>query len=52
MASENEALDFIMVPGDLIGHAISLDLKWDADLPLIQQEKRYNQLMHVHKTVS
>lgn len=36
MAYDNEDLDFVLVPGDLIGHGISLDLKYDKDLKPVQ----------------
>ncbi len=32
MAHDNADLDAIFVPGDLIGHGISIDLKYDKDI--------------------
>jgi len=39
MAYDNPDLDFVLVPGDLIGHGISLD--YDKRLQPVQEQKRY-----------
>ena len=49
MSQNNPDLDFILVPGDLVGHSISIDQKDDADLTHEQRQERYKQLMDVHE---
>ena len=49
MSQNNPDLDFILVPGDLVGHSISIDQKDDAGLTHEQRQERYKQLMDVHE---
>ena len=44
MAYDNADLDAIFVPGDLIGHGISIDLKYDKDITDEEADARYTQL--------
>ncbi len=52
MAYDNADLDGIFVPGDLIGHGISIDLKYDKDITDEEADARYTQLKQTHETLS
>ena len=41
LAYDNPDLDVIFVPGDLIGHGISIDLKYDKDITDEEADARY-----------
>lgn len=48
MRAENPDLAFILVPGDIVGHGIDLDIVKDHDLDDVQIKERYNKTMAVH----
>lgn len=52
MNADHDQIDFILVPGDLIGHSISLDLSEVSEMTELEQEKRYMQLLQTHRSIA
>ena len=52
MAADHPDVRFLLAPGDLVGHAISLDLKHDEGLSEEESDQRYAQLMQTHRKVA
>ncbi len=52
MKADNPNLDLILVPGDLIGHGISLELEGDQGLTPAQIDERYKKLLDTHRQVA
>jgi len=52
MLNENPDLDFLLIPGDFIGHGLTIDFKDDADITFKASQARYERLKNtqVHVT--